>query len=99
MVARVRPPLQAAVAERKAIALATAGKERRLWLWLNFHIATSTSAQAQCQPTIVCETYYFEVCKVQNSLDAKTPVGALAQRFLNCLTALQGLVYDPPVGR
>lgn len=60
--------------------------------------STSTSAQAQCQPTIVCETYYFEICKVQNRLDTKTPVGALAQRFLNCLTALQGLVYDPPEG-
>jgi hypothetical protein len=35
---------------------------------------------------------------VQNSLDTKAPVGALAQRFLNCLTALQGLVYAPPEG-
>lgn len=60
--------------------------------------ATTTSAQAQCQPTIVCETYYFEVCKVRPSLEPRTDFGALGNRFLSCLTALQGLVSEPPPG-
>jgi len=58
--------------------------------------SATSSAQAQCQPTIVCESYRFEVCKIQTQLKPKTQTGALTQRFLNCLTALQGLVSAPP---
>ena len=54
------------------------------------------SAQPQCEPTIVCETYHFEVCKVQTATPPKRPIGALPQRFLNCLTALAQLVSAPP---
>jgi len=56
----------------------------------------SSSTQAQCQPTLVCESYRFEVCKVQPQLRPKKPVGAIVQRFLNCFTALQGLISAPP---
>lgn len=57
---------------------------------------SSSSGQAQCQPTIICETYTFQVCKVQNKLQPKAPPGALLQRFADCITALQGLVSAPP---
>jgi len=53
-------------------------------------------AQPQCEPTIVCETYHFEVCKVQTAIRPKRPIGALPQRFLDCLTTLAQLVSAPP---
>ncbi len=58
--------------------------------------SVSSSAPAQCQPTVVCESYRFEVCKVQPQLRQKTQLGALVQRFVNCFTALQGLISPPP---
>jgi len=60
--------------------------------------APGTTGSVQCQPTVVCEGYTFQVCKVQPTLEQKPPLGALVQRFTDCLTALKGLVSAPPVG-
>jgi hypothetical protein len=54
------------------------------------------SASPQCEPTVVCEGYRFEVCKVKTTTEATAPPGAIVQRFLCCFTALKGLVSAPP---
>ncbi len=58
--------------------------------------AGATSSRLQCEPTVTCETYRFEVCKIQPSVQPKAHIGAILQRFLNCFTALKELVAPPP---
>lgn len=60
--------------------------------------AAGSSSQAQCQPTVICEQYYFEVCKIQPGTQTQKTLGAMGDRFVSCLTALQGLVSAPPAG-
>ena len=45
------------------------------------------SVPAQCEPTVTCEGYVFEVCKVtpQMKNDDKKDPGAIVTRFMNCL--------------
>jgi hypothetical protein len=59
---------------------------------------SSASTQAQCEPTIVCEGYRFEVCKVNKSLQRNParPMGAITQRFWCCLLKLGELLAKFP---
>lgn len=45
------------------------------------------SVPAQCEPTVTCEGYVFEVCKVtpQMKNDDKRDPGAIVTRFMECL--------------
>lgn len=56
----------------------------------------SASAEAQCQPTVTCEGYRFEVCKLTGK-DTKTrQLGAIVQRFWCCLLKLGELFTQFP---
>ncbi len=51
----------------------------------------------QCEPTVVCEGYRFEVCKVVATTGTTAkPKGAIIQRFLCCYQQLIGLISAPP---
>jgi hypothetical protein len=57
----------------------------------------SASTQAQCEPTIVCEGYRFEVCKLTSKLEpGRLQVGAIVQRFWCCLLKLGELIAKFP---
>jgi hypothetical protein len=60
------------------------------------HIQQSTSAQTQCQPTIVCESFRFEVAKVKNKVSDTKQLGAIVQRFWCCLLKLGELFAKFP---
>ena len=56
----------------------------------------SPTAQAQCEPTILCEGYRFEVCKLKTTDKKPTPLGAIVQRFLCCVLKLEELFAQFP---
>jgi hypothetical protein len=56
----------------------------------------SSSTQVQCQPTIVCEGYHFEVCKLSANQNKTRNMGALVQRFYCCLLKLGELFSQFP---
>lgn len=57
----------------------------------------SASTQAQCEPTVVCEGYRFEVCKITKKPAAnRARLGAMVQRFWCCLLKLGELIAKIP---
>ena len=56
----------------------------------------SATAQAQCEPTIICEGYHFEVCKLTGNETRQRQLGAITQRFWCCLLKLGELFAQFP---
>ena len=56
----------------------------------------SASTQAQCEPTIICEGYHFEVCKLTGNETRQRQLGAIVQRFWCCLLKLGELFAQFP---
>jgi hypothetical protein len=56
----------------------------------------TATAQAQCEPTVICEGYHFEVCKITGNEIKRSQLGAITQRFWCCLLKLGELFAQFP---